>query len=199
MKNPKQYSKSENNMGGDRFSKNFRGSIFAPDPLAGSDDPRYNILLMMKQQDSFNFELFKSYFVDHDQPNRTARIRFTHARGPGNGSGSVLVRIYDGSSPTAERVLDMTDLDDFVTTDPDGFREEVCDAAGLNRSGWETDPCTIIEDSADGEYGITFARAIWNSLVKNGFSVMSRLNTSSPVGTVPPHITKITSNYALEA
>jgi len=158
---------------------------------------------MIRQQDSFNFELFKSYYVNPrtDKPNRTARIRFTHARGPGNGSGSVLVRIYDGSSPTAERVLDMTDLDDFVTTDPDGFREEVCDAAGLNRSGWETDPCTIIEDSTDGEYGITFARAIWNALVKNGFSV--NLDTSSPEETfplgTPPHITKVTSNYALEA
>ena len=151
----------------------------------------------MMNQDSFNFELFKIYQSRTGEPKKVARIRFTHARGPGNGSGSVLVRIYDGSSPTAERVLDMTDLDDFVTTDPDGFREEVCDAAGLNRSGWETDPCTIIEDSTDGEYGITFARAIWNALVKNGFSV--NLNTSSPVGTVPPHITKITSNYALEA
>ena len=151
--------------------------------------------------DYFDFNLQKIYQSRVGEPKKVARIRFTHAPSPR--SSTVLIRIYDHSTPTAERVLDMTDLDDFVTTDPDGFREEVCDAAGLNRSGWETDPCTIIEDSTDGEYGIKFARAIWNALVKNGFSV----DLDPPIEQTdkisytlsPPRIVKVTSNYALRA
>ena len=142
---------------------------------------------MVKQQDSFNFELFKSYFVDHDQPNRTARIRFTLY------TDTVFIRIYDDSSPTSERTFDITDLDDFVTTDPEGFRAMACEPMG-----WDCDDGTGIQrHSVDGDHTVDFARCIWNALVQSGFSM--KLNTSSPVGTVPPHITKVTTNYALEA
>lgn len=141
----------------------------------------------MTNQHSFNFELFKIYQSRAGEPKKVARIRFTSRY------NTVLIRIYDQSSPTSERTFDITDLDDFVTTDPEGFRAMACEPMG-----WDCDDGTGIQrHSVDGDHTVDFARCIWNALVQNGFSV--NLDTSSLMGRVPPTITKVTTNYALEA